>query len=234
MRTFLGSLMLFLTSSLALAGPQVTERVIDLPEIAAGRWYLTLVVSELPTEADRNLLDFMATNKAMIQLKPQVVYNEWTDANPTVSKTDWATFLGSQRPALLLQAPPDETGKSQVVFFATGSNLKTSVLVRRLQDAVDTYAAKQQRPCPPGGPCPYPILPRVPLPRPAPYPQPQPQPAPQPAPVTPPPEIKPLVPTITPPLTPVEEEENGGIPLLALLIPLAAAGLGIWKSFDHS
>lgn len=229
----LGILLLLCAATVARA-----DRVIVLPELAAGRYYLTIVTSGQNTPADAELLQFMGGSPHMVSLREQVVYHEWTDSTPIVQQTAWKTYLGTARPAVLLQAASEDDGRAPVVYFATGDAVQTATLAQDLQNAIDKFVAKHShvegQPCPDGR-CPYPVLPRVPLPRPAPYPQPNPQPVVPTTPTTPPPAVTPLVPTVIPPAAPEEKPDGKNpIPIWLFALPLIGAGAGLWRSFEHS
>jgi hypothetical protein len=234
MKKMLGILLLLMAAT-----PVLADRVVVLPELAAGRYYLTIVTSDTPTPADADLLTFMGGSPNMASLKEQVVYHEWVDSTPIVQQTAWKTYLGTTRPAVLLQATADDDGRAPVVFFATGDAVQTATLAQDLQDAINKFVAKHThavgQPCPDGR-CPYPVLPRVPLPRPAPYPQPNPQPAVPTTPATPPPAVTPIVPTVVPPAKPEDPKPEGKnpIPIWLFALPLIGAGAGLWKSFEHN
>lgn len=205
------ALILLLVPGLAFAEP-VDER----PE-TAGRWFLTAVYSSLdaPTERDQQLYSILRTDPRLVNLINQVNFVEWDNTSRFVNNSAWKAYLGSNRPALLLQTPANSRGVGSVVYFASGPHLKTdSNLADSLAAAIERY---QQRTgatdCP-----------RCPL---------RPQPV---YPVQPVQPVQPQIPVIvpdsrpSPPQQPAKEET----PLLLILgLPLLGAGFGLFKSLQN-
>jgi hypothetical protein len=211
------------------------------PNIAEGKWYFTVITNAQATEADARLLQFLHTNEHLVKVRGAVTWNEYSTDRAVIRDTAWAKFLGvgsgGEFPCVILQGQSSPDGKAYVVAFFRGTDLMKQLkrLPVRLQIAIDAATEKVVSQCP-GGKCPYPILPRVPLPRrvPNPQPGPQPQPQPSPAPATPPPVVKPLIPTVVPKDEPADPADDEGIPIWMFALPLIGAGAGLWKSFDHS
>lgn len=192
------------------------ERVVDLPEYD-GKFYLTVIYDSPMTAKSQELHRFVRTAQFQ-KFSNQCIFNEYTDATRMIKDTKWQTFLGTTRPAMLLQATTDNAGHAKIVFFAAGDQLSID---RTLWDILDTnikgylnavhngQAEQWSRLCPNG---------RCQPPPPAPEPEPQPI------------VIQPITPTIpVPPVTPEvvptdEDKDDGGIPLIGL-IAVAAAGL---------
>lgn len=212
------------------------------PRVAEGRWYFTVVYAANRTEADTKLASFLNTNEHIQRMRAAVTWNEYDTSRPIIKDTAWSKYLsldtGGEVPCVILQARSDQDGTAKVVAFFRGKDLIDQLdrLPVRLQIAIDVATEKAVQQCP-GGRCPYPILPRVPLPRPAPYPQPQPQPQPAPGPVTPPPQVTPQVTPLVPTVVPQDEvpaEPESGIPIWMFALPVIAAGAGVYRSFDRS
>ena len=219
----------FLLFSVSIARAGGFEEQVQLPDAPefAGKYFLTIVVSDLrnPTVDERIFL-YTTNSGPMVKFREQVVVNTWDNSKQFLQRSDWSAFIGPERPALLLQAPSDATGKAPVVFFAKGDQLMGMMnsLPAHIQRAITTFTTKhQQRPCD-GGRCPL-------RPRPQPQPQPQPQPTPPPTPPAPP-AVAPIPPTIEPEAP--EPVEDDGIPLWLMALPVISAGAGLWKSFEHS
>lgn len=193
----------------AVGQAQVSDHVIDLPETSS-KWFLTVVYSskENPSARDQQLATIIRSDPNLVRLVNQVVFTEWDDEDPFVRKSDWSAYLGTSRPALLLQTPADQDGTGTVVYFASGPHLKTDRnLARSISVAVKSYVSYSNRDCP-----------RCPV-------------RPTPIPVQPPPQVEPIpviVPDIdpVPPPQPAKEET----PLLLLLIPLLGGLAGLYKA----
>jgi len=192
------------------------ERVVNLPEYD-GKFYLTVIYDSPMTEKSQELHQFVRTPQFQT-FSNQCIFNEYTDQTRIIKDTKWQKFLGTTRPAMLLQAAADAKGHAKIVFFAAGTQLP---LDRTLWETLDTNikgyvnavnegsVEQWSRPCPDGRCKPRP---------------PEPEPEPEPAPI-----IQPIIPTIPiipviPEVVPKEEEDDGGIPLIGL-IAVAAAGL---------
>jgi hypothetical protein len=207
------------------------QRVDVLPETSK-RFYLTVVYSYPRSERCQELEAFLKTSPSMQSLISQVIFHDWDDTDRIVQTTAWKAFLGNERPALLLQAPPDGDGRSDVVYFNKGESLPVGYkLVRQLAAAIDDYKPELEQRCP-GGKCPT-IRPR---PTPAPAPS-----VPSAPDVNPEEPLKPTVPLepetpVVPPevVVPEEEpkEEGSYIPLLLLLFPAVATGYGIYQAIQ--
>lgn len=239
MKRTLSTLILALLLAASASAQYYGERVpLDLaPEVTAGKWYFTVIYNDPMTAADAKLYEFLHENPHIGRMRPAVVWNEYTTSRGIVRDTAWRAFLGgdqAQFPSLILQAQSAPDGVGRVVAFYRGDDLINNLdrLPVRLQIAIDVVTQKSIQQCPDGR-CPYPVLPRVPLPRPAPvYPQPQPV-----TPATPPavtPVVRPLIPMLIDPEAPVEPEDDGGIPLWYFALPVIGAGAGLWKAFEHS
>lgn len=200
MRTaFLAVALLFVASTC------LGQRVVDLPETGQ-KWHLTAVYSSVdaPTQRDRELASILRGD--LSHLVSQVNFVEWDNSNEFVNQSDWKDYLGTSRPALMLQTPADGDGKGRVVYFAAGPHLKTDeYLVRSIAAAVERYKTN-------GADCP-----RCPV-------RPRPQPQPQPTPVRPIPTIVPDVDVVVNPKPP-----ERSIPIWILLLPVVAGGLALRK-----
>lgn len=202
------------------------ERVVDLPEYD-GRFYLTVIYDD--SEQSGKLHDFVRTAR-FTQFRDQCVYNEYTDQTALIKSTAWKTFLGPNRPAVLLQAAQDRNGKAKIVFYASGENLPIgNDLYVYLQNNLNSYVAAHNegkaeqwvRQCP-NGRC---------WPR-----QPQPTPEPPTPPVVIPP-VEPITPTVPvvpeiPQLeAPEEVADDDGIPVIPLLLLIfGASAFGIYTA----
>lgn len=227
------AIILALATMVAMAGGSeihIGELVHDRPEVSQ-RWFLTAVLSskDSPTQRDLELYSLLRNNPKMRALINQTVYTEWDNSTEFVVKSGWSKYLGSNRPALMLQTPakPGE-GTGDVVFFASGSNLVIDdTLPRKIQLAINDYVDNRenqrirplQLPCPDGS-CPL---------------QPRPSPSPSPAPAPDTPDLKPI-PQITPSepsVDPAPDTEE--TPLLLVLLPaLLGGGLGLYQEMKKS
>jgi hypothetical protein len=227
------------------AAQEFQERVIDLPT-TEGKWHLTAVYFNLdtPTEADRALKESLQNHPGLQHLQKQVIVHEYDNRTPLVRTNEWATYLGNLRPALLLQAPHDQNGAGNVVYFASGRHLQTGDrLAKSLRYALNNYrtehgythCSNEKCPCDQCDcdPCECDELvgqgrrcPRCPAPRPTPEPQPvSPAPAPQPAPQP--------VPQTVPDLPDELTEADRYVPLWAVAIPFIGAAAGLYVALKR-
>jgi hypothetical protein len=192
---------------LFVATPCLGQRIVDLPETGQ-KWFLTAVYSDAsaPTQQDRRLAAILRGD--LSHLVSQVNFVEWDASTEFVNQSDWKAYLGTNRPALILQTPADSDGKGRVVYFASGPHLKTDqYLVQSIAAAVDRFKAN-------GADCP-----RCPV---------------RPQPVQPPvqPPVRPI-PTIVPDIdvvvNPRPKTPEKSVPLWALLLPVIGAGLAVRK-----
>lgn len=193
---------------LFVASPCLGQRVIDLPE-TGHKWHLTAVYSSTsaPTQRDRELASVLRGD--LSHLVSQVNFVEWDSSTTYVNQSDWKDYLGTSRPALMLQTPADSGGKGRVVYFAAGPHLKTNEhLVGSIAAAVERYKSNGSADCP-----------RCPV-------RPQPQPPVQP-PVRP---IPTIVPDVDVVVNPKPKEPEKSVPWWALLFPLIGGGLGLRKA----
>lgn len=203
----------------------IADEVLNRPIIADGKWYLTVVYSSEMSRNDRALFAFLRNPDGLDHLRRQVVFNEYRDSAKIISQTEWSSFLGHGRPALLLQSTHLSDGTGNVVFFRSGKGLAPGPQLKQdIADAIEDYAKShgikgqlfpRLRPRCPDGRCP----------RPQPV-----QPAP---PEVPPPVRDPVLEPIpeTEP-APQDEEEpanSSGLPLWTLLIPLLGGGFGVYS-----
>ncbi len=164
MKRFCYALLLCMAPVVAFA--QTGERVIDLPE-TSGNWYLTAVYSSLesPTQRDRELYSILRKDPALVKLINQVTFTEWDNDSPFVQQSAWSSYLGTNRPAILLQTPATAHGTGSVVYFASGPHLKTDgYLARSIATAVNSYRTHGHHDnCPrcPRQPQPSPVAPPV-------------------------------------------------------------------------
>lgn len=192
---------------LLIAGQCYGQRVIDLPENGQ-KWHLTAVYSSrtAPTQRDRQLASILRGDLA--HLVSQVNFVEWDNTTQFVNQSDWREYLGTSRPALMLQTPATSDGKGRVVYFAAGPHLKTNqYLVSSIAAAVERYKTN-------GADCP-----RCPV-------RPQPQPPVQP-PVQP---IPTIVPDVDVVVNPAPKQPEKSVPWWALAFPAIGAFLGLRKA----
>lgn len=162
MKRFFYALLLCMAPALAFG--QAGERVIDLPE-TSGNWYLTAVYSSLenPTQRDRELYAILRSDPALVKLISQVTFTEWDNDSQFVRQSAWSSYLGTNRPAILLQTPATSHGTGSVVYFASGPHLKTDgYLSRSIAAAVKNYRQSGHHECPRcPRPTPQPVAPPV-------------------------------------------------------------------------
>jgi hypothetical protein len=194
----------------SIAFGQSGEQVIDLPE-TSGKWYLTAVYSSLsePSQRDRQLYAILRSDARLVKLISQVTFTEWDNDSQFVQKSAWSSYLGTNRPALLLQTPASQRGTGSVVYFASGPHLKTDAfLATSIATAVNAY--RTGRDCP-----------RCPTPH-------------QPQPVQPP--VQPTIPQVVPNVdvdvrVPDPEPAKEETPVIfVVLASLAGVGFGLYQS----
>lgn len=182
------------------------DRVIHLPETSQ-KWFFTVVYSGQNTPRDQHLKRTIQEDYVLRSLVAQTNFREYTNDSSFIRRSDWAEYLGTSRPALLLQKPADANGRGSVVYFASGPHLHTNANL-----AVSIRHAVQQH---------MEDCPRCPRPRP----QPQPQPV---TPVQPIPQTVPVLPS-----EPEPQERETYIPWWAWLFPALGAGFGVWSEFKR-
>lgn len=144
-------------------GQTVQERVINLPEIS--NQYVTTIVYGSPlTPKDNELYAAFRNNPTLQKIAQQTILNEWTTNDKFVQKSDWATYLGNQRPAVLIQRPSDQNGRSQPVFFASGKDLNVQLLPHQIVQRLSEDCPRCPQPNQPV----QPIAPVTPIPAPIP------------------------------------------------------------------
>ena len=227
---------LALAAVLSVASLASAQPIDTLPEFS-GKFYLTVVFDSPMTPECEKLYLFLRSDPGMRQLTAQTNYNEWLSNDVIVQKTEWQNFLGTVRPAILLQARAEKNGTADVVFFARGTGVQPGpTLVGNIRRALASYRAyaavpANQRPQWQPGRGPLQCTPRGCFPR-----REEQQ---QATPDTGPPEIRteitPLVPTVDVdveiPSVDTPQEEGGGdegIPLIALLLVAAAGAAGLY------
>jgi hypothetical protein len=233
MRILIGALVV-----LALATSAMAQPVTELPEVS-GKCYLTVVYGDLSTQLEARLQQSLTNPTGQLfSLSSQCIFNEWRSSDPIVQKTDWAKYLGTSRPVLLLQGRAEKGSVADVIYVASGAQLHNPKLVRaNVSLAIQHYKRwlalptgqrgifRRQR-CGPQG-CP------VPRPRGDVNPQPNPQ--------TKPPkrDIRPIVDIdlpqvdVTVPSRPDEEPASEGFPLWLLLFPLLGGGAGLYSHLKN-
>lgn len=187
----------------------------ELPEFS-NRWFLTAVYSDAYDSNDQKLAASLRTKEELGLLTTQTIVHEWNDSTPMLRDTAWKSYIGTKRPAILLQAVSNADGRGRVVYFESGESLNNNRdLPKDIQLAINKYVED----------CPSCPLPR---PRPRPEPAPEPDQTPTPEPETP----APIVPTVL--VDKEDGEEDEGIPLIMLLIPVAAAAFGAFGQVKKS
>lgn len=213
MRTLVLKAMLFgLFTQTSLAW---SEEVVERPDYWS-KWYVTIVYDNPMSTKSQQLHSFVRTSKSFIDFQKQTIFNEWNDKNFIIQQTDWEIFLGKARPAILIQQPAKANGTGKVVCFLVGDQITCDKnMMIHIKNALE-----ENQQCPDG---------RCPLPR-------RPRPTEPEIPNEPPAEPTPIPPTIiTEPIdTPNESKEEEGIPLLILLLPVAAGLAGAYFGFDHN
>lgn len=230
-------LFLALFTVLAVALSAQAQETLERPEYS-NKWNLTVVYNSPFDAQSSELHAFLRSNPGMKGLVKDTNFNEYLADNDLIDRTLWATYIGGVRPAMLLQGRAKKNGTADVVFYANGAGLTLDKkLVDAVRNAIKDYVAhtttgtsQTWNPRCPEGNCPIRIRrPNVDIAI---------------NPPSPPPVIAPLTPTLPPaippallPEEPAEEEpaeEEGGIPVL-LLVLVAAAGLyGAYSATESS
>lgn len=199
MKQLLLTMALLLTT---LVGGVCAQEVFERPETSAN-WYLTAVYSNPMTPDDVALYKLLREDAGLIKLTEVTHFNEYHDGMAIVNETGWKTYLGTERPALLLQGAARPDGKADNIFFVRGVLTKAKDLVGYLHKAIQRYGihlalpanVRGQKPWRPfrnpggGGGCPDGNCPRAPR-----QPGPGPGPAPLVDPTSPPAVVTPIMP----------------------------------------
>lgn len=118
MKWILALVAVFVAASTAVAQP-----VADFPDIS-GKCYLTVVYNDYSTPLEKQLKTALYNpGHQLFSLREQCVFNEWSNGDEVVQKTDWAIYLGDKRPVLLLQGKAESDDSADIIFVASGSEL---------------------------------------------------------------------------------------------------------------
>lgn len=256
-RTRWPHLMSVLLLVLCVSAPAIAQRDDSKPNITAGKFYLTVVISNPPTDAGLHLLDSLKTNPQLKALTEQTVYHLWTEDSPKMGAR-WRAYLGDKYPVLLLQSPADGFGRAHVLYAtrAAESMYNSAKLISNIATAINNYRLETGRQytihqewepmeqCGPGGCRPWRPRQPQPAPRPAPAPAPEPDVAPPlPEPIFPNIAIEipdvveveiPAAPEVSSDIKEQTADEGFQIPLVLMLLPLAATGIGMWAGLRRA
>lgn len=135
-----------LVAVLAAASSALAQPTDGRPEFS-GKWYLTVIYDAPRSPASTELAEFFRIDPGMRQLTSMTNWHEWDDADAIVQETNWKKFLGSTRPAILLQGMAQLDGSADVVFFTNGESAKPGrALVNSLREAISAYITHSATP----------------------------------------------------------------------------------------
>lgn len=81
------------------------------------------------TAADVELYKLLRQDAGLKKLTEVANFHEYHDGMEIIRDTKWATYLGTERPALLLQGAAKADGTADNIFFVKGPVMKSAKLV---------------------------------------------------------------------------------------------------------